>query len=123
MKVLVIILFFSTLQCFAQFTGAGSSSGSGNPASVFCIKNGGKVSIQSSPEGEYGVCQIEEWTLFNLFIDREIDLPNNSKNPGFGNPASKLCQSLNGETLILDSPNGQIGFCLIEEWTLFRIFL
>lgn len=41
-----------------------------NPASVNCLKAGGKLTIAKSPEGEIGICEfpdrseIEEWTLF-----------------------------------------------------------
>jgi putative hemolysin len=41
-----------------------------NPATVFCIKNGGKSEIRKGPRGEYGVCRlpngrvVEEWTYF-----------------------------------------------------------
>ena len=41
-----------------------------NPASVNCIRQGGKLEIEKSPNGEYGVCildnnrKCEEWSLF-----------------------------------------------------------
>ena len=41
-----------------------------NPASVFCVKNGGKSEIRNGPRGQYGVCRlpdgrvVEEWTYF-----------------------------------------------------------
>lgn len=41
-----------------------------NPASVYCVQQGGKVEIDAAPDGEIGYCQlpqgerIEEWTLF-----------------------------------------------------------
>ena len=41
-----------------------------NPASVFCVKSGGKSEIRKGPRGEYGVCRlpdgrvVEEWTYF-----------------------------------------------------------
>jgi uncharacterized protein len=41
-----------------------------NPASVFCIKSGGKLEIRQGPSGEYGMCrlpdgrEIEEWTYY-----------------------------------------------------------
>lgn len=38
---------------------------------------------------------------------------------GLGNPASRHCIELGGETLIEDSSAGQVGFCVIDEWTLF----
>jgi uncharacterized protein len=41
-----------------------------NPASVHCINAGGKLTIQRTPQGEVGMCQLpsgkvcEEWALF-----------------------------------------------------------
>lgn len=44
--------------------------GMANPASVYCIKQGGKLDIVKEPGGEVGYCtlpsgeRIEEWSLF-----------------------------------------------------------
>jgi putative hemolysin len=41
-----------------------------NPAAVYCIKIGGKLRIEKSPQGDLGICmlpdgtEIEEWELF-----------------------------------------------------------
>ena len=41
-----------------------------NPASVHCINAGGKLTIQRTPQGEFGMCKLpsgkvcEEWALF-----------------------------------------------------------
>jgi putative hemolysin len=41
-----------------------------NPASVFCVKSGGKSEIRKGARGEHGVCRlpdgrvVEEWTYF-----------------------------------------------------------
>ena len=41
-----------------------------NPASVFCVKSGGKSEIRRGANGEYGVCRlpdgrvVEEWTYY-----------------------------------------------------------
>ncbi len=41
-----------------------------NPASVNCINMGGKLTLQRTPQGEWGMCQLpsgkvcEEWALF-----------------------------------------------------------
>ncbi|PQA80004.1 hypothetical protein C5F52_27755 [Limnohabitans sp. TS-CS-82] len=41
-----------------------------NPASVHCINAGGKLTIQRTQQGEFGMCQLpsgkvcEEWALF-----------------------------------------------------------
>ncbi len=47
-----------------------------NPASVFCVKSGGKSEIRKGPRGEYGVCRlpggrvVEEWTYFRQMKGR-----------------------------------------------------
>lgn len=64
--------------CFAEIEGididyAGECEDSqiSNPASNFCIQNGGNLDIRSTEEGEYGVCvfedfsECEEWMFFN----------------------------------------------------------
>lgn len=41
-----------------------------NPASVFCVKSGGKSELRTGPRGQYGVCRlpdgrvVEEWSYF-----------------------------------------------------------
>jgi putative hemolysin len=41
-----------------------------NPASVFCVQNGGKSEIRTGPRGQYGVCRlpngrvVDEWSYF-----------------------------------------------------------
>ena len=47
-----------------------AASALANPASVFCVKSGGKSEIRKGPAGAYGVCRlpdghvVEEWTYF-----------------------------------------------------------
>jgi putative hemolysin len=47
-----------------------------NPASVFCVKSGGKSEIRKGPRGEYGVCRlpdgriVEEWTYYRKMKDK-----------------------------------------------------
>ena len=42
-----------------------------NPASVFCVKSGGKSEMRKGPRGVYGVCRlpngrvVDEWTYFH----------------------------------------------------------
>ncbi|MEG0974540.1 MAG: DUF333 domain-containing protein [Comamonas sp.] len=46
------------------------SLGMANPASVYCMKLGGKLTIENTANGQVGICrlpdgtQIEEWELF-----------------------------------------------------------
>ena len=49
---------------------ASNQTGIANPASVNCVKIGGKVDIKDSAAGQYGMCTFnngttcEEWALF-----------------------------------------------------------
>ena len=44
--------------------------GMANPASFYCVKIGGKLRFEKTPQGEQGICvlpngtEMEEWTLF-----------------------------------------------------------
>jgi putative hemolysin len=38
-----------------------------NPASVNCENIGGSLEIVDSPNGQYGMCTVEEWKLFGVF--------------------------------------------------------
>ncbi|HEY2455049.1 MAG TPA: DUF333 domain-containing protein [Scandinavium sp.] len=44
--------------------------GLANPASIYCIKQGGKLDIEKTSNGEIGYCnlpsheRVEEWTLY-----------------------------------------------------------
>jgi uncharacterized protein len=54
------LLVVSTHQAFAL----------ANPASVFCVKSGGKSEIRNGPKGQYGVCRlpngrvVNEWSYY-----------------------------------------------------------
>jgi len=47
-----------------------------NPASVFCVKSGGKSEIRTGPRGQYGVCRlpngrvVEEWSYYRRMRGR-----------------------------------------------------
>lgn len=49
---------------------AEEASALANPASVFCVKSGGKSEIRNGPKGQYGVCRlpngrvVEEWSYY-----------------------------------------------------------
>jgi len=49
---------------------ADQASALANPASVFCVKSGGKSEIRTGPRGQYGVCRlpngrvVEEWSYY-----------------------------------------------------------
>ena len=47
-----------------------SATAVANPASVYCINAGGKLTMKRTPQGEFGMCKLpsgkvcEEWALF-----------------------------------------------------------
>jgi putative hemolysin len=55
---------------FLAMIGAGNAWALANPASVFCVQNGGKSEIRNGAHGQYGVCRlpdgrvVEEWSYF-----------------------------------------------------------
>lgn len=59
------------------------SVGISNPASVYCIDNGGKSEIRSNEEGQYGVCifpdgsECDEWKFFR----KECSIGDSKTNP------------------------------------------
>ncbi len=73
----IVLNIIGCLLCGSVLTGCTTASalksadftGIPNPASVNCIQQGGKLTIEKSPSGEYGVCrfednrQCEEWAL------------------------------------------------------------
>ncbi|CAH5095035.1 hypothetical protein AI2912V1_1979 [Klebsiella pneumoniae] len=53
--------------------------GMANPASVYCVKQGGKLDIVKTDKGEVGYCtlpsgeRIEEWTLYRRDNAKIVD--------------------------------------------------
>lgn len=41
--------------------------GGANPAAINCDNVGGKWRVVNTPEGEEGMCAVEQWDLFRLF--------------------------------------------------------
>ncbi|OFZ26731.1 MAG: hypothetical protein A2381_17225 [Bdellovibrionales bacterium RIFOXYB1_FULL_37_110] len=119
MKKTMLIITLSLLTQVAFALGGSSSSGLGNPAWIFCSEIGGEPSIIETPEGQAGMCTIEEWTLFELTFDHNFLTTSNQK---LANPASVYCQKIGGELFIVTEPAGQKGMCTIEQWTLWDIF-
>jgi putative hemolysin len=103
---------------------AADKVGLANPASTYCIAQGGSLDIQTEDAGQVGYCtlpdgqRIEEWQLYR-----------NSKHPpqphitapiGKPNPAAEYCRSLNGIVNLADGlctlPNGDA----IDQWQLYK---
>ena len=66
----VFILTFFMLTYLKEKTEKNSSLETSNPASNYCIDNGGNIEIRTNPEGgQYGVCiknekECEEWQYY-----------------------------------------------------------
>lgn len=88
--------------------------GLANPASVFCVEQGGESVI----EGSAGICvlpdgtEVDEWEYY-----RE-----NHGSVGLANPASEFCVEQGGESVV----EGSAGICIlpdgteIDEWEYYR---
>jgi len=110
------------------FTACGDDAdeqpGIANPASEYCVEQGGEVEIVDEAGGEVGYCnlpdgtRIEEWEFFRSSTG--------TGTVGIANPASEYCVEQGGEVDIVDEAGGQVGYCnlpdgtRIEEWEFFR---
>ncbi|MCI0454163.1 MAG: DUF333 domain-containing protein [Candidatus Dadabacteria bacterium] len=90
-----------------------------NPASEYCIKSGGRLSIEKRGDGgEYGVClfddnmQCEEWALLRG------DCPlGGIKVTGYVTPAARYCAITGGEYTITANSNmeNEQGVCSFKN--------
>lgn len=90
-----------------------------NPASVNCVKKGGKVVIEKRGDGgEYGMClfednrQCEEWALF-----RGNCPVGGIKVTGYGTPAGRYCAITGGEYTVTANSNteNEQGTCSFKS--------
>ncbi len=90
-----------------------------NPASVNCVKKGGKVIIEKRGDGgEYGMClfednrQCEEWALF-----RGNCPVGGLKVTGYATPAGRYCAITGGEYTVTASSNteNEQGTCSFKN--------
>lgn len=127
MRLWILSLALLSNSLWAQVSSAGSSSGAGNPASEFCLKNGGKIETVTDAKGDKNNCRIEQWTLWRAFSNNGVDpaafvgsfhFPDGS----LDNPGIRLCVAAKGTAWndVADD-GGQTGMCDVEEWTLFKI--
>jgi uncharacterized protein len=80
-----------------------------NPASVFCIENGGSLSMDTTAEGTAGTCtfptgeQCEEWALFR----GECDIAQVSKRVSYtdGTTITRAVFRLKNNTVIVTAPS------------------
>ncbi|KAB8312150.1 DUF333 domain-containing protein [Erwinia endophytica] len=71
-KIILLLCFTAASGCSdpAEKSAAPAKVGMANPASVWCIKQGGKLDIVNTDKGQVGYCtlsggeRVEEWTLY-----------------------------------------------------------
>ena|GEM_PF-1186918 len=97
-----------------------------NPASQYCVEQGGRVEIRTTEKGEVGYCifpdgsECEEWAFFRG------ECKPGKPAPGMVNPASKYCIEHGGKLEIRTTEKGEAGYCIFpdgsecEEWAFFR---
>ncbi|WGL97967.1 DUF333 domain-containing protein [Arsenophonus sp. aPb] len=72
-KILLLLTYIYLVGCTnaTESLSPTKTIGVANPASVYCIKKGGKINIVKTVKGEVGYCHlangvsIEEWTLYH----------------------------------------------------------
>lgn len=80
--------------------------GLANPASVFCVEQGGELVIDEVADGQVGICEIdgeriEEWEYYRA----------NHESVGLANPAAVFCEEQGGETV------GPEPMCVLPDGT------
>jgi len=70
MIIITLLLVISLSACVKKSEVQNDNVKVANPASTYCIEQGGKLEIRNSAEGQYGVCilpdgtECEEWKYF-----------------------------------------------------------
>jgi len=128
-RILAVTLLLAVLAiaaCAAQPTEP--APGMANPASVFCVDQGGKVDIRTESGGEVGYClfddgsECEEWAYYR----GQCGPGGKAEGAGMPNPASVHCSDEGGKLEIRTEAGGEVGYCLFddgsecEEWAFFR---
>lgn len=119
MKTLISIL--ATVLSSVAFAGGGSSIGPANPAAVNCLKLEGTLEPYHTPEGDSANCVIEAWHLFDEMCKRDLCHEHHYPRGGMPNPAAVNCLDIGGKYRSQSTPDGSIGFCVVEQWTLFHV--
>lgn len=108
-----------------------TSIGMTNPASSYCVEQGGESIIVKSQNGEYGVCKLkdgtamEEWEYYRSNNNNSAVKP--EKPIGMANPASVFCEKHGGKSInVKDKDGNEIGKCQfkdgtkVDEWDYYR---
>ena len=120
MKNLLLITAILTSQITLADTGGSSTVGPANPAAVNCIKLGGVLEKYENPLGEDSNCVLEEWHLYREMKKRNLVKPHDYDMGGMPNPAAVNCADIGGHIRTIEGPNGEGGYCVVPQWTLFR---
>jgi hypothetical protein len=115
----------------AEQTGSDSNQDTAdmaNPASVYCVDQGGTLDIRDETDGQVGYCvfpdnsECEEWAYF-----RGECAPGGGDKAGMPNPASQYCIEQGGQLMMKTrGDGGEYGICYFEdnrqceEWALMR---
>ncbi len=104
-----------------------------NPASVFCIEQGGELDIRDEEGGQNGYCifpngaECPEWEFFHGDCSPgDVGEGPSEPGPGLANPASVHCIDEGGRLEMRTDANGTYGVCVFpngvecEEWAFFR---
>ena len=107
------------------------SIGMTNPASSYCVEQGGESIIVKSQNGEYGVCKLkdgtamEEWEYYRSSNNNSAVKP--EKPIGMANPASVFCEKHGGKSInVKDKDGNETGKCQfkdgtkVDEWDYYR---
>lgn len=115
-------ILLAAILCSVQVkAGGGSSVGPANPAALNCIKLGGTLEPFTTPQGESNNCVIDEWQLYREMSKRHLVKEHRYDGIALPNPAAVNCVDSGGEIRIMHTPAGEAGYCVIEEWQLFRV--
>ncbi|MBI5305912.1 MAG: DUF333 domain-containing protein [Chloroflexi bacterium] len=107
------------------------SASMANPASVYCVQQGGKSEIRKDAKGEVGYCvfpdksECEEWA-FQRGECKPGAKPTTAPIAAMANPASVYCVQQGGKSEIRKDAKGEVGYCVFpdqsecEEWAFQR---
>jgi putative hemolysin len=132
--VLIFLLGFGLAGCVQSTPTptAGDGPDMANPASVYCVEQGGTLEIVTDENGaQTGICHLgesacEEWSFYRGECVPEIPPVHDDGGTGMANPASTYCLEQGGQLEIrTDETGGQYGICILpegecEEWAFFR---
>ena len=126
-KIIAICLAGALLGACGGDEPTDDESGLANPASVYCIEQGGTVDMREGDGGTFGVCvfpngaECDEWAFYD-----DACPPGFDPGAGLANPASVYCLEQGGTLDMREESAGTVGYCRFadgsecEEWAFFR---